>query len=748
MKDKKIIKQLELEMSNSKGVDVLNNIKQAYYNDPGILKVQQNKRFKKQNAESNVKIHGHRKFFVFTSAFAAVAAIIVAVVFSGVLGGPNNHGSNTTAYTENLGYKLIENGDDSFYEVSLGQATDKDIVIPSKHENLPVKRVAKDGFMKSDIKSVIIPNSVTVIDGDGELEEGAFCGCQELVNIVISKNVTSIGDYTFFSCYNLTSVTFEIGSKLTYIGKSAFVYCNSLTSIAIPNGVTNIDNDAFGDCNSLTSIIIPSSVTNIGYNPFAFCGNLASITIETGNTVYKSEGNCIIRISDNMLIAGCNNSQISNSVESIYFEAFLGCSSLTSIIIPNSVTNIDWTAFKYCSGLTNIMVDVDNPVYKSEDNCIIRISDNTLILGCKNSVIPDNVMNIGYGAFYGCVNLTSITIPNKVKNIDNYAFYNCDLTSIIFELNSQLINIGDFAFTGCKLTNITIPNSVINIGDNAFWGCSLTDVIFASDSQLINIGNGAFYYCYNLTNIIIPGNVTSIGDSAFYCCMNLMSITIPNSVINIGNYAFWNCNSLINIIFESNSQLVNIGDFAFTSCKFKNITIPNSVISIGMCAFWNCESLTNVIFESNSKLMNIGDGAFSSCTNLASFIISSSVTSIGNGAFRDCDNLTIYTELASRPNGWDFYWNKSVYTDDQYYKPVVWGCTLSEDDNGIYVQSFTKLASSVDNQNSKVISVPYRKGYNFVEWNTNTDGSGTSYAAVDINSVINGTTLYTIWAIN
>ncbi len=288
---------------------------------------------------------------------------------------------------------------------------------------------------------------------------GAFGGCTGLTSVAIPHSVTSIEQSAFYGCTGLTSVT--IPNSVTSIGGMAFFMCSGLTSIAIPDSVTSIGHMAFFACTSLTAITIPNSVTSIGMNAFTACTGLTVLKVDNDNAVYDSRYSCdaIIETSSNTLVAGCRTTIIPNSVTSIgdyafcnctglkYItipnsvtsigrSAFGGCTGLTSITIPNSVTSIGEYAFHGCTGLTSMKVDTDNTVFDSRNTCnaIIETSSNTLVAGCKTTIIPNSVTNIGVSAFSDCTSLTSITIPNSVTSIGDGAFSRCTgLTSIRVE---------------------------------------------------------------------------------------------------------------------------------------------------------------------------------------------------------------------------------------------------------------------------------------------------------------------------
>ena len=421
----------------------------------------------------------------------------------------------------------------------------------------------------SSLTSIVVEPSNTIYDSRDncnaiiETEMNTLiAGCQ---NTIIPNSVTSIGDGAFYYCSGLTSITFP--NSVTSIGGGAFYYCSSLTSVTIGSGVTSIVESAFYHCRSLTSVTLNSNAI-LNYRDIYF--NSVSMASLFGKQVNSYIIGSNVRAIGNKAFSGCSSMTsvvIPESVRSIGSEAFYDCtnltsitipdsvfsigryafqkSGLTSITIPNSVTSIGEEAFGGCSSLTSIVVESGNTVYDSRDNCnaIIETGTNTLLSGCKNTLIPSSVTSIGEYAFSRCSSLTSVTIPNSVTSIGEEAFKDCSgLTSIT--IPNSVTSIGQLAFYGCSgLTSITIPNSMTSISALAFYGCtSLTSITIPE--SVTSIREYAFSYCSSLTSVTIPNSVTSIGIEAFENCSSLTSVIIPNSVTSIGQLAFSRCSGL------------------------------------------------------------------------------------------------------------------------------------------------------------------------------------------------------------
>ena len=500
--------------------------------------------------------------------------------------------------------------------------------------------------------------------------------------LVIPEGVTSIGDYAFVCCYDITGITLPEG--LEQIGEEAFWWCWSVTSVNLPEGLVSIGKYAFERVR-MDSITIPESLTEIGDHAFYDCDRLRQVTIP----------DWVTSIGDSAF-AGCDvltQIHIPEGITQISDSAFSGCYNLTEINIPESVTRIGKYAFSGCASLTQLH-------------------------------IPEGVTEIGAGAFSGCCSLAAIDLPEGLTVINEGVFSGCgSLTGIV--IPEGVTGIGDYAFSGCqRLKAIKIPEGVTSIGEYAFCGCrSLSNLVLGN--RIASIGDRAFDDCFSLSHIqfygsreewfstvIMDGNLelaelhygqtemdscaacqdmqsiehdwSRVSDGLIYCticseqgnavekcgsgltwsledgvltisgsgemydfdetdapwqefskCFH--TVVIEGGVTNVGEEAFKGYANLTDVIINANVTILERNAFAGCS-RLRHISLPNTLKTIYFSAFRDCVSLTSVTIPSSVTL--IRESAFAYCISLKEVIIPDSVTQIEGAAFYGCYELT------------------------------------------------------------------------------------------------------------
>ncbi len=354
-----------------------------------------------------------------------------------------------------------------------------------------------------------------------EIVAQGFMNCTEITAAILPDNLANLGPSAFYGCTSLRRV--KLPSYLTEIADLMFLNCTSLWDCELPALVEEVSIGAFENCSSLKEVYIPASATKLFGNPWRGT-RLEHIEIAEGNPVYYSEGNCIIRRADKELVTGCGASVIPNDVVSIGSWAFSGTgitemaipqsvtsiksyaftgNPMTSFVLPAGVTEIGDTIFSGCD-IESLSVAEGNKKYYGKGNCILTREDNTVVLGCKNSVIPPEARAIGQSAFMGCDGLREIEIPSNIEEIGDEAFRECQNLRRIYLANG-LKKIGSSVFYYCwSLDGIAIPESVTEIATDAFIRSrSYIYMAWGKESQpgdfYINDTYGINGYCFDCT---------------------------------------------------------------------------------------------------------------------------------------------------------------------------------------------------------------------------------------------------------
>ena len=489
------------------------------------------------------------------------------------------------------------------------------------------------------VTSVEIPQTLTQI---GAANGGCFEWYSYLTSVQFHSGITSIAQGTFSKCTNLVIPDLNF-PNLTNLGSYAFQE-TKVQTISDLGSVTSIPEYCFEKCAQLTSVTIPNTVTSIGNNVFYRCTNLTIPDLNLPNLA--TLGTRAFNGTKIQTISSLGN------ITSIGANCFEDCSQLSSVTIPDTVTIINNSAFNGCPSMARIDITdlnkyfkidfknyISSPAYTSQNGAYLYLN-GTKVEGTVT--LPTGMLSTT-AKLAGLKGITEVIIPSDVYTIGNYfARNNKDLTSVT--IPSSVTSIGQSAFSLCiGLTSMNIPDGVINIGQSAFYGCSgLTSITIPN--SVTSIGNSAFEECSMLQNVTIPNGTLSIGASAFRKCTGLTSLIIPDSVTTLGgNHIIDGCSALQTLILGSGLTVIPTG--AFHNAALTTLTIPDNVTKIGNESFANLASLTTLTI--GSGVTEIGNNAFSWCGALNSVTIYAVNPPALGGTFITTNNCPIYVPAGS-----------------------------------------------------------------------------------------------------
>ena len=568
---------------------------------------------------------------------------------------------------------------------ALNNAEFSKIIIPNT-----ITTIGQYSFQScSNLEELDLPNSVT------KIESCAFSYCTSLKAINLSTSLSEIDVYAFEGCEAIDTVTYAsdlkdwcdivfknnlsnpiyyskelmingskltdlvISSDITKIGQYCFAGYDGLKSVSL-NSLQSIDNNAFLDCNALSTVTIGIGVKNISYNAFKGCdaidkvnylGSVATwcdieLSNEFSNPTYYSKG---LYINDVLL----TDLVIPDAIEQIGAYAFIRCNSLNSISLPNNLVSIGSYAFNNCANVKTIyynakkMADFSarNHVFENIGGSINGVSvtigkdvlslpdylfcpslDNSNSTSCVKEIIfeqDSSCSTIGKGAFADCYLLASISLPSALKTLGESAFEDCTSLSEI-KINSQ--SIDDLSANNCVFKNagsnsdgitVKISNSVSRIPKYLFCpmkddsSCSpnITKVYFENHSSGATMGENAFLNCskicyvdiysieswlkmsfencyanpsaysYNvhlnesaIAELVVPDGSERINNYAFYNCSSITSVYVAESVNYFGVYSFYGCYRLSSVTFEATDGWYEVGSFSTSEL---DVTNPN-----------------------------------------------------------------------------------------------------------------------------------------------------------------------------
>ena len=295
---------------------------------------------------------------------------------------------------------------------------------------------------KSSIKKLVVNSGATT------LGDYAFNGCVNLSAVTLPSGLKTVGSYVFSGCAALVSITFP--NTVTSLGDYCFSNCDKLRTVKLPGSLTSIGSDAFNNCSALTEIELPDSLTTLGSWAFSGCSNLQTVKLSSGMTGIPSYGFYYCAISELTIPEG---------ISSIGQSAFYN-NPLTTLYLPSTLENVSSGAFSDCTNLSDVYFNGT----QAEAEAILIGTNNTYLSSATwhfssnppqiitTLTLPSMLSTIESEAFAG-VGAQMIIVPASVDEIESRAFADCtNLETLYFE--GSPFSIASDILSGCN--NVTV----------------------------------------------------------------------------------------------------------------------------------------------------------------------------------------------------------------------------------------------------------------------------------------------------
>lgn len=409
---------------------------------------------------------------------------------------------------------------------------------------------------------------------------------------------------------------------------------------------------------------------------------------DNGSNSYSNVNNNAIVIPESFTIDE-NGEATTYTVIAIDDKAFYGSTEILSVKIPASVTEIGSQAFDRCTKLKEVTVAEQSKYFYASEGVLYNKLQTELYFCPKTKTgtyaLPEYVEKIHDFAFYGCKELTAITLPD------------------------ELTEIGSCAFMGCTgLQSINIPSELKIIGSNAFRNASALSSNIVISGTLSEIASNAFQDCKKLSNITILNGVTTIADNAFSGCTSLKSIELPTSISTLGISAFENTGlTSINIP----NSITEIPASAFARCKLTSITLSEGLKAIRNTAFYDNGTTINEVRIPES-VTTIDNFAFYG-TNVINFYINNTPNRIAIGesspfqATKISTTIHVFSMMKSifqNATNWSKY--KDFFNDDINITHIT-SITLDNTKMTVLTGTINKLNATIMPEDARIKDVVF-----------------------------------------
>ncbi len=600
---------------------------------------------------------------------------------------PGGGGGDSTAYV----FSLL---DDNTYGLQLvrPEKAPETLDIPSTYNGAAVTRVLSLACSSDRIKTINIPDSVTVI------EEQAFTDCSEVTTLNIGNGVTEIGDEAFAGLNNAQTINF--GSRVQSIGRRCFVYAGTSGEgfdLNFPNTLEEIGEEAFYHT-GVKSVNFGTGMETVGIGCFDSCYTLNKITAPSIKDWCEIEfefmndeglhGHPVLQgktfLINNQPVPA--NIVIPANTQRISDYAFAGFESIQSITVAEGVSSIGYKSFYNNTNLKTVKLPAS---LNSSGGCNFWGSQ------LEELECHLNIFDYDYGTDYGIEYLGASAYIPKVTILGNGSISSSTLTYVSCDnlvIGPEITAIGEQSFSNTNISSVTIGNNVTTIGGSAFSNCNnLVSIVLGNKVE--TLGGSAFAGCDNLETVDLK-NVKTIGSNTFADCPKIKELHIPATTTSLGYYAFKDL-LLEKVYFDSIEQFVNISkcrfidndqvdngfeyDLYIGSTLAENVVVPSSVTEIEEKIFSNIKSIKSLVINStditlksnyatkNSNLTSLS-GPVHAFTNIASDIRAQIITAVVTSGTLKYNNSVFggYTTLANVTFADDVVANEALTASQGY----------------------------------------------------------------------------------
>ena len=408
-------------------------------------------------------------------------------------------------------------------------------------------------------------------------------------NYYNGRAVSEIAENAFADCFKIKTV--KLGNNIRTIREHAFARCVSLYEVKNTSGLQTIETGAFGGCRQIMSFVLPSSLTYLAKSAFSGCDKLEQI--------YNFSPLDLSGVGESTKHIGTTVSCISTSIlDPSIFEI-----TTDGYVFRNRGTG-DYPLYHLVNYIGTEINLVLPETYK-DDTYVLGSNVFSHLIYLKSVVLPSNIKEIPYHAFYNCINLKNVGGMEHVTKIQNEAFMACSgLKSI--ELGENLNSIGYQAFANSGLTRLVLPESLTKADKTIFSYCvklvevyDLSNINMKYNTSATSSSSGKILWqVESIHKSADSPSILEIDDNGYVFCCRVVSKSSSNYTCRyyLVDYIGSDSEVVLPEDYNGNAYSLNRGVFQVND-TITGVVLPRNIEEIPEAMFYSCENLRSITYQ-------------------------------------------------------------------------------------------------------------------------------------------------------